>query len=192
MPRDLQLRVAEWLAGEPSRGPRLLAGAASLEGLHEDLHWRLATLVLDVPPLRDRLDDLPTLLERLRPEGAAAKGLTAAANEAFRAYGWPGNLAELRRVLSAACGRAAGDRIDLADLPMAFREARLIDAEPPPAANALALEETLARVEARLIRLALRRARGNRTRAAELLGLQRARLLRRLEALGIDEPAEGT
>lgn len=187
LPRDQQQRLADWLATEPARGPRLIAGLSSLDGLHEELHWRLPTLVLDVPPLRQRLDDLPLLIDRLHP----AKGLTTQAVEAFRAYGWPGNLAELRRVLATAGQRAAGERIDLADLPMAFREARLMEVEPKPGTNTLNLEQTLAQVEGKLIRLALRRARGNRSRAAEMLGVHRPRLLRRIEALGLDEPAEG-
>jgi hypothetical protein len=186
LPRDQQERLAGWLASDPARGPRLIAGLSTLDGLHEELLWRLPTMLLDLPPLRERLDDLPALIDRLRP----GTGLTPQGAEAFRAYGWPGNCAELRRVLTAA-GQRAAERIDLADLPMAFREARLMEVEARPAGNTLDLEATLAKVEAKLIRLALRRARGNRSRAAEMLGVHRPRLLRRIEALGIDEPGEG-
>jgi DNA-binding NtrC family response regulator len=162
--------------------------------LLEELHWRLSTLVLEVPPLRERRADLPALAERFLGAGEkSGMGLTPAAWEALAAHAWPGNLAELRRVLLAASARAAGERIDLDDLPMALREARLIEHDPArTAGGSLALEEVLAQVERRLIRLALARARGNRSRAAELLGIHRPRLLRRMEALGIEAaPGEG-
>ena len=117
------------------------------------------------------------------------RGLTPAALEAVSAYRWPGNLTELRRTLASARAHTTQELIDLPDLPFALRQARLNEQEPTrPAPRNLPLEETLAEVERRLIRLALRRARGNRSRAAELLGIHRPRLARRMESLGLEEP----
>jgi len=201
LPRDLQLRLCEWLAAGGD-GPRLLAGCARdpacevREGrLLEELHWRMGTLTLELPPLRQRLEDLPHLVGRMLhevnlEEGPKVEGLTEAALEAFRAYAWPGNLAELRRVLASARARATRPLLDVADLPHALRLARQIEQDPARASgNSLALEEVLQEVERRLIRLALARTRGNRSRAAELLRIHRPRLLRRMEALGLEGQA---
>ncbi len=222
LPRDLQLRLCEWLAAGSEAGPRLLVGcrrdpaAEVREGrLLEELSWRAATLTLTVPPLRERIEDLPHLTRHIlhelnAEEGPKVEGLSEEALEAFRAYAWPGNLAELRQVLTAARLRTTrrlsvgGDQgiggipppttpgpspwLDLADLPHALRLARQIEQDPPRAGEpSLALEDVLQEVERRLIRLALRRARGNRSRAAELLRIHRPRLLRRMEALGIEQ-----
>jgi DNA-binding NtrC family response regulator len=94
-------------------------------------------------------------------------------------------VAELYAVLAGAAGRAAGERIDAADLPLFLRVV------PKPAAadeRPLPLKELLEGAERRLIELALRRADGNKSRAAELLAVWRPLLLRRMSALGIDDP----
>jgi len=97
----------------------------------------------------------------------------------LRSYSWPGNLAELYEVLCAACLRAKGDRLAVEDLPFHVRAA-------PVAANRLLpLDSLLQDVERRLIILALKQARANKTKAAELLGIWRPRLIRRMQALGI-------
>jgi transcriptional regulator with PAS, ATPase and Fis domain len=212
LPRDFQLRLCAWLTrpkGEAESAPRLLAGTCLAPAeqigagrLLEELACALGTLVFEVPPLRQRRADLPQLVEALLERAASAgekgpSGLTPAAWAVFEAHCWPGNLRELFAVLRAARGRATGERIDVGDLPAALRLGHRLEQTPArPADTPLPLEQTLAQVERRLIELALRRARGNRTRAAELLAIGRPRLLRRLEALGLTEeggaePAEG-
>lgn len=202
LPRDLQLRLCEWLASrrDGAGSPRLFFACRGKPlddvragRLLEELYWRMATLTLRVPPLRERIEDIPHLVTRLlgqcNKEGdKMIKGLTPTAHDAFRAYRWPGNLRELRQVLLRAAGRANSDHVDVMDLPLPLRLTTHLNTPGPPAP--LPLEDTLAQVERRLIRLALHRARGNRTRAAELLGIHRPRLLRRMEALGL-ESAEG-
>ncbi len=185
LPRELQQHLCTWLA--TGNGPRLIVGTSEpIDRLLDELQWRIATISIDLPPLRQRIEDLPLLLEHAQ----LSKPLTASALEAFRAYAWPGNLTELWRVLREAAGASTSEQIELADLPMPFREARLLELEPVYQAESLSLEQLLNRVEERLIRLALKRTRGNRTRAAELLGIHRPRLLRRLEALGITHSEE--
>jgi transcriptional regulator with PAS, ATPase and Fis domain len=198
LPRDLQRRLCDGLAAHPPRKPRVLAGCARPTAqdvaaglLLEDLACLLGVLTFEVPPLRQRLDDLPALVGRMGGwREAAGEGPPAAlgpsAWEVLRQHAWPGNLAELRRVLADAQARAEGGRIDAAGLPAALRLRQAVGpatAAPKPAP----LEATLAEVERRLIRLALLRSRGRRARAAELLGVYRGRLLRRMEALGMPE-----
>ncbi len=205
LPRDLQSRLAEVLtaSAESTEGPRILAGASAPllpEGkvgrVVEDLACALGTLVLDVPPLRERRDDLPRLAEALlaREDAKPLAGLTPAAWEALRAHAWPGNLRELSEVLNAAREHAKGERIDAADLPSSamsgLRSARQVEQAPARAAERpLELAQVLEQVERRLIERALRRAGGNKTRAAELLSIWRPRLQRRMEALGMEGPS---
>ena len=160
--------------------------------LLDRLFWQASVVRLDLLPLRQRPEDFPRLVERLLSEWGVdreriPRGLTAEAREAFTAYAWPGNLRELRHVLHDSAGRAAGEWIDLAELPSPVRLALRLEREPLTRARPLDLERTLEAVEARLIALALRRTDGNRTRAAEMLGIPRARLLRRMEAFGLGE-----
>jgi DNA-binding NtrC family response regulator len=204
LPRDVQLLLSDRLsAQEGAAQPRILAGCRGRPEddvrsgkLLEGLYCLISPLTLEAPPLRERLDDLPGLVERIlatldREADRPVAGLTPAAWEVLRHHCWPGNLAELRRVLADARQRAATDRIDAGDLPAAMRLEQRLEQEPlRPAPRPVPLQETLAEVERRLIRVALGRTRGNRSRAAELLGIYRARLHRRMEALGMEE-AEG-
>ncbi len=208
LPRDLQLRLLALLAGDRPTGPRLLAGACRppeeevrAGRLLEDLAWALGTLVLAVPPLRERLADLPLLVEGMLARANAdaevkVMGLTPDAWEVVRAYPWPGNLRELYRALSAAQGRAHGERIAAVDLPASVRQAvRLAQTAGRVADRPLPLDKILQEAERRLIELALRRTKGHQTKAAQLLGIWRQRLQRRMEVLGFqtargEPPAE--
>jgi transcriptional regulator with PAS, ATPase and Fis domain len=198
LPRDVQARLCEHLSNADAP-LRVLAGCADAEEavrsgrLLEDLYCLLGSLTLHVPPLRERREDLPRLVERLlaaleveQPLSPGPRSLTSAAWEVVRHHGWPGNLTELRQVLADARGRAKGERIDAGDLPAAMRLAQRVGQEPLRAApRPVPLEQTLEQVERRLIEVALRRARGQRALAAELLGIYRGRLLRRMKALGM-------
>jgi transcriptional regulator with PAS, ATPase and Fis domain len=214
LPREWQSKLAESLAETPSRPdrPRLLASsctplaeAVASGSLLEDLACQLGTLVLEVPPLRQRPGDLPALVEKLlaRANSESAvpvAGLAADAWEVVRAYSWPGNVRQLYSALASAQARCQGDRIKAADLPAPVcRAVRLDQSAGGPAPKPLPLDQLLQQAERRLLDLALRRAGGNLTRAARDLGIWRQRLARRLEALEIagteieideDEPAQ--
>jgi DNA-binding NtrC family response regulator len=194
LPRELQARVLDLLATTSTLpGLHVLAGCGSDPGeevrtgkLLPDLHFALSTLTISLPPLRERLAELPILVERmleqLRPEDdRVAKGLSAEAFDALRGHPWPGNLDELHTVLAEACIRAKGNQITVEQLPWYVRNLELPPEQP------LLLDKLLEQVERRLILLALRKAHNNKTRAAEILGIWRPRLLRRMEALGIEE-----
>jgi DNA-binding NtrC family response regulator len=103
-----------------------------------------------------------------------------------RAYRWPGNLRELLTVLGGAQRRAKSEWIDAADLPAYVRLAVKLEAKAP-GLRPVPLDRVLEQVERRLMVLALRKAQGNKSRAAELLAIWRARLIRRASALGISD-----
>jgi transcriptional regulator with PAS, ATPase and Fis domain len=114
--------------------------------------------------------------------------LTPEASDCVRAYHWPGNLRELYRTLLAAGKRASKDRVDVADLPLAVRQGKAA-AEAPSKASPMQvppLDTLLEDIERRMIRLALERTGGNQSKAAELLGVWRPRLIRRIKALGLE------
>jgi transcriptional regulator with PAS, ATPase and Fis domain len=216
LPRELQARLVEaFLPEQPAAapGPRVLAGSTAdlqaevLAGrLLEPLAFALSTLTVTLPPLRQRPEELPSLVERALDRACqnAPRRVTEVSEDAWhflRAHPWPGNLRELYTVLSSACARSQGARIEAGDLPWYVRTSTEGKAPntPAPPLDAV-LDEVEARlgklrgeVEKRLLVQALRRARGNKTRASELLAISRPRLLRRIKELGIagfDDEAE--
>jgi DNA-binding NtrC family response regulator len=178
-------------------GPRLLAGTAldlseevRAGRLLERLHAWLSTLVIALPPLRQRLPDLPELVDRLlvraREEDGRSVVVAPSAGDLLRSYPWPGNVSELYAVLQSARRRATGERIEASHLPAAIRQAVRLDQTPGAVPDrVVVLDRVLEEAERRLIQGALRRAQGNKSRAAELLAISRPRLLRRMEVLGI-------
>lgn len=200
LPRDLQSRVTDFMEGN-SPGVRIAAGAGSelLKEVHrghllDRLHCLLSTLVISLPPLRERLDDLPGIVEPMLPRlnagesGKRITGLTPEAWQRLRTYAWPGNLRELFAVLASAWAETSGELIEEADLPAYLKLSSVLHATPGAAPEKpLALDSILETVERRLIALALKRAQGNKSRAADLLSIWRPRLLRRLEALRIED-----
>jgi PAS domain-containing protein len=193
LPRELQERLCRWIPAQSESGPRVLAGLTG--GAEEEhrilpaLHCLLSPLTIRMPPLRERLADLPRLLDILRDRAGhaaenAVQSLSADATDVLRSYAWPENLRELYQVLTSACAHAKSERIEVGALPFFVRSA------PLPAERVLPLDSLLEQVERRLIALALRAAQNNRSRAAEMLSIWRPRLIRRLEALGIKPAAE--
>jgi transcriptional regulator with PAS, ATPase and Fis domain len=192
LPRDLQADIVRTLVDKT----HVILGCPAdpmvdvREGrLAEELWAAISTVVIAIPPLRERLGDLPRLAGILLQRAGEAIGrsaveLTPAAIENLGAHLWSGNLDELHEVLQTAAARCDQPAIDVGDLPLALREqpeGTTVRETLPP------LDQMLERVEARMIRLALGRAGGNKTKAAELLGIWRPRLLRRMEALGITD-----
>ncbi len=209
LPRDVQLLLCERIArssGAASDGttaPRILAGctvppaqAVRSGRMLDELACALSTLVLEVPPLRDRLDDLPMLVERLLPRACTGRevrvsSLSTDAWALLRGYSWPGNVRELYDMLRAGCSHARGEQLRPADLPAELRRAVQREQTPPrPIDKSLPLQHLLEEAERRLIQLALQRAGGRKARAARLLGIPRPRLWRRMVKLGIADTEE--
>ncbi|HVS03912.1 MAG TPA: sigma-54 dependent transcriptional regulator [Thermoanaerobaculia bacterium] len=152
-----------------------------------DLYYRLAGFVLQVPPLRQRREDLPALVDHfLKLDGSHLDGITPAALRALLEHRWQGNVRELRHELARAAVLAdPGELLDVDLLPH-----HVVASLPPLEAGegseeALRLDDRVGRLEEQLIREALRRA-GSKRGAAQLLGIPRARLRRRMEFHGIE------
>jgi DNA-binding NtrC family response regulator len=157
-----------------------------------DLAHLLSTLVIELPPLCERLDDLPLLSQIFLEEANVMSerqisGFTPEALDCLAAYRWPGNVDELVRVVREAHAKAEGPQIGLADLPQQLHLAASAAAHPRRVEETIRLDEFLTRVEKELLSRAIARAKGNKTKAAALLGISRARLARRLEQLGLEE-----
>jgi two-component system response regulator PilR (NtrC family) len=155
----------------------------------DDLYYRLNVLSVTLPPLRDRLDDLPLLvahfLERYNKENRKeVAGIAPEALERFLGYPWPGNVRELENVVERGVVLARGREIGLEALPAELQAGAAV-----PSAVALpegvGLSEALSRYERQLIEAALRRAGGVQKRAAEMLGLKPTTLNEKIKRLGI-------
>ena len=194
---DVQTELAIILGRRPP-ALRLLATAAQpLAELarrgkfRDDLAAMLSTIVVELPPLVQRRDDLPLLAQLFLEEANAAGsrqigGFSPAALDRLDAYAWPGNLDELAEVVAQSHRRAAGPEIGAEDLPEKLHLAAQAAAHPRRTEETIVLDEYLARVERELIRRALARAKGNKARAARLLGMTRPRLYRRMVQLGLE------
>jgi transcriptional regulator with GAF, ATPase, and Fis domain len=148
--------------------------------LRDDFYYRIRVFEVVLPPLRERLEDLPSLVERLLKELSAATGrrtpgLEPAALRKLEEYRWPGNVRELRNALEHALVTSTGDRIRAEDLPT-LGGARRPGPAPAPRDEG----------EARRILDALRAEGGHRSRAAKRLGVSRVTLWHRMRALGLE------
>ncbi len=152
----------------------------------QDLYYRLNVIELRMPPLRERREDIPVLVEALlaRIAGRAVEVSEAAMRE-LAAYAFPGNVRELENILERAMALSAGGCIDVVDLQLAPEAADEGGVSMPRAGETL--DDTLNRVERSAILDALAKTGGNRTAAARLLGVTFRSLRYRIERLGIDE-----
>jgi two-component system NtrC family response regulator len=156
----------------------------------EDLYYRLAVIPLTLPPLRERTDDIPELVQQLFMKAKLRHNLpqlrlASSLLPHFLAYGWPGNVRELENVIERLVVLAVGDEITLADLPdFLQRERSHLDAMElnlPP--GGISLE----RVERDLIVRALKKFSWNQTQAARYLDISRRTLIYRMEKFGISK-----
>jgi DNA-binding NtrC family response regulator len=191
--KDLPLDVRVLAASN-----RDLKAASDGGGFRPDLYYRLSVIQIDLPPLRERGEDVLLLAdhfiahfnERLRKR---VRGVAPEVAEIFRHYRWPGNVRELRNVIERALILEDEDVITTAYLPRDLEKGRGGVAPPDPLTQAssftlpgggVALEE----VEQSLVRQAIERSGGNQTRAAALLGISRDQLRYRLKKI---EEAQG-
>jgi DNA-binding NtrC family response regulator len=155
----------------------------------EDLYYRLHVIPIQLPPLRERRDDIPVLvkhfLEKFSP--GSSMQVSQAAMRALMAYHWPGNVRQLENAMERAVALGAGRReIDSADLPAELQMTPQTAATPSVdfPDDGLDLPAYLAAIERDLIRRSLDRTGGNRNRAAELLRIKRTTLVEKLKRLG--------
>ncbi len=184
---------------------RDLAQAVHDGRFRQDLYWRINVVAINLPPLRQRRDDLPLLIDHLldrfnRELGLGIRGLDAAARQLLVEYDWPGNVRELENVLCQSMILSEGDRLTAAGLPPRIRgevEGHPTRAEEDLSKMKLAdvVSEATERLERRLILSRLAEQRGNRTATAESLGISRKTLFNKMKQYGItagDDEDAGT
>ena len=158
--------------------------------LREDFFYRLNVFVLDLPPLRERIEDLPLLvagflLEANKEQGREVEGVSKGCLEALRAYRWPGNIRELRNVIHHAVIVSKQRTISLDDLPPEFCSTNgKVECLTVPVGS------SLDEVERELIGRTIEFTAGNKTKAARMLGLGVRTLYRRLERYAGNELAD--
>jgi len=171
---------------------RRLEDMVSQSKFREDLFYRLSVIPIRIPPLRERLEDIPLLgnyfldtfcrlrKRKLRPLGPEIL-------DAFKRHEWPGNVRELENLIERLVILAEGDRITMEDLPEKFQGAPIVEAAAPielPVGGVdfnLIVEE----YENRLILTAIAKAKGNKNLAAQYLGLKRTTLVEKLKKKGL-------
>jgi two-component system response regulator HydG len=152
-----------------------------------DLFYRLNVIALHLPPLRSRTDDIPlladTFLERTAQQrGGAPKQLTTRALEALQEYPWPGNVRELENALERAVILTNADTIDVDALPARVTERRV----EPLVTDRTPANPTLEAIERAYILWVLQSESGNKSRAAEVLGIDPSTLYRKLSRFGVE------
>jgi DNA-binding NtrC family response regulator len=165
------------------------------EAFREDLYYRINVVVLHLPPLRDRREDIPLLAQhvlakRTEGEGRPRQEFTKDALEALSAYSWPGNVREVENVVEQALIWSHGKSIEREHLPASLLQAA---SRPEPistgtSSGQVSLEKSVLEFERKLILDALQRTGYVQTHAAALLGISRRMLKYRMDALGISRP----
>jgi two-component system, NtrC family, response regulator AtoC len=151
----------------------------------EDLFYRINVLLIHIPPLRSRRDDVNLLVDHfiLRNNarlGTRSRGVSTEARKLLLEYGWPGNVRELENTIERAMVLAETDLIEVVDLPERIRDA-LDPVQVHLASGELSIKRTAAAIEQILIRRALQKTKGNRTRAADLLEISHRALLYKIK-----------
>jgi len=162
----------------------------------EDLFWRINVVSLTLPPLRERAEDLPLLIDHIldrtsREVGVEVRKIQDPARRLLVEYDWPGNVRELENVLTRALVLCEGDELTVADLPARIRgealgpgEAEMGDLEDLDLAEAV--RQASERVERAMIRTHLEKHDGNRTATAESLGVSRKTLFNKMRQYDLD------
>jgi PAS domain S-box-containing protein len=201
LPMGLQTRllrsIENWESDESAGAlPRIIASTSrSLNDLvasnriREDLFYRLSIITVELPPLRQRKEDIPLLVGQLvidhNEKGQQRiNSIDPGIWQTLSEHDWPGNVQELRNVIEAALAES-DDGILRVNQARSALESKQVTRFTSTSNDSIKLDDRLADVERRTILSALRQARGQRSRAAKLMGISRSRLYRRMDALGI-------
>jgi DNA-binding NtrC family response regulator len=186
--RDIQVSVRIVAATNKDLAKEVEAGR-----FRSDLYFRLRVIPIEIPPLRERAEDLMPLAESFvrhfnRELRKNVKGFEEGAAALIKRYAWPGNVRELRNAIERAVLLTDGEMLSILDLPSELRQFKDLPDGGSAAmrlpAGGLVLEE----FEREMLVQALARARGNRTRAAQLLGMNRDQIRYRIEKFGLESP----
>ena len=170
---------------------RDLAAEVKAGRFREDLYYRINVLPVHIPPLRGRKDDIPLLVDHFVTRnnarlGTHIRGVSPEARKLLIEYPWPGNVRELENTIERAMVLAEGEVLDANDLPERLRES-LDPVQAQLATGELSIKKTSAAIEEILIRRALQKTKGNRTRAAEVLEISHRALLYKIKDYKITE-----
>jgi transcriptional regulator with PAS, ATPase and Fis domain len=156
----------------------------------EDLYYRLNVVPIDIAPLRERKEDIPDLVNlfvsRCGESGKVMEGITPQAMQMLVNYHWPGNVRELQNIIERACALSKGALLEAEDIHIDVRPSKPGNGAPGFLPEGMTLEQW----EDEMVQEALRRANGNKSQAARLLGLSRNALRYRLSKIGIADEAE--
>ena len=157
----------------------------------EDLYYRLNVVPIDIAPLRQRKEDIPDLvnlfISRCAGEPSnSVKSITPEAMQILVSYHWPGNVRELQNIIERACALAKGTVLEAADIHLDLRPGKVADSVGGFLPEGMTLEHW----EDEMIQEAFRRANGNKSQAARLLGLSRNALRYRLSKIGIADEGD--
>jgi DNA-binding NtrC family response regulator len=185
-------------AGSPveyviATGERALSALLDGGEFHQELAGRLATMAIELVPLWQRAEDIPVLAQRMLERAHRKKpvaGFDAATLQLLTEYRWPGNLNQLQELVSQAGEHVQERLLTPEDLPKKFHDCLIAQRLAPSAERSIDLEKFLQSIERELILRAIGQAKGNKSQAAFLLGLSRAKLLRRIETLELFQEVE--
>ncbi len=170
------------------RLPMIATGSPAAQAIvNADLWQHLQTITIEIPCLRDRRQDISFLAQAILEQsnglsGKQLAGIEDAVLQELKNYSWPGELNELTDAIDHACQNAADTKIQFDDLPQHLRIAmRVATQSSNPPRVEIDLDQFLAEIEEELIQRAMQHSAGNKSEAARLLGISRARLLRRLD-----------
>ncbi|MCA9075870.1 MAG: sigma-54-dependent Fis family transcriptional regulator [Planctomycetaceae bacterium] len=156
----------------------------------QDLFYRLGVIHLELPPLRNRCDDVLLLadrfLEQLQPADGHITGFTDEVTDRFRRYEWPGNIRELRNVIERAVALSRSDIIELADLPNPIRESTGATSDSVGGLAEISREEALDHADHNYLKTLLEKHDGNISQAARQAGLSRQGMHKLLTRHGLD------
>lgn len=170
---------------------RDLVAETKANRFREDLYYRLNVLPIKVPPLRDRREDIPLLIDHFLARnnsrlGTSIRGIDAEARRLLLDYAWPGNVRELENTIERAMVLADGETISANDLPERIRESN-DPIKMQLASGELSVKKTSRIIEEVLIRRALQKTKGNRTRAAQVLEISHRALLYKIKEYGVTD-----
>ncbi len=201
LPMNLQERLFTAVAGEASANGRSAVGLVATTSVdlstqvaagrfHRGLFEKLAHFRIELPPLRERIDDLLPLADHFRLGDHEGGFIETSALQALIGYDWPGNVKELKNVIAAAVARSSGGPVARGHLPAAIQAAGGLR---PPAAGSqgpgAGIDEQLQTFEKQMIEEALQQTAGIQVRAAALLGINQRSLWHRIKKYGIDAAA---
>jgi len=154
--------------------------------LREDLYYRVNVFNIDLPPLRERKEDIPALVASFLQSKNSALTISATALSCLKNYAWPGNVRELQNIIERAAVLSRGVEIDIGNLP---REMTEVKTEPTLTAShgysSLEINPAVEHLESTMIRAAVEQAGGNKSKAARLLDISERALWYKLKKYGI-------